>query len=143
MADKLLICMMGLPRSGKSTKAHELSKKLNAPVVNRDSIRLALHGQRFVQCAEPMVKAMSGIMVDALFRAGHDMIIVDETNITRSTRDFWRGIQPNIKFLHVRTSKDECIRRARSTNDSIIQPVIERMALIFEPLEDDEIKYEE
>lgn len=138
MGELLTICMMGLPRSGKTTLARKLSEKLNAPIVNRDSIRLALHGQRFVPVAEPMVKAISGIMVNALFKAGHATVIIDETNVRRSTRDFWKGIQPNIRFLHVSTSEEECLARARSMNDEEIQPVIHRMAAEFEPLEADE-----
>lgn len=144
MEEKLLtICMMGLPRSGKTTLARKLSAKLNAPIVNRDSIRLALHGQRFVPVAEPMVKAISGIMVNSLFKAGHTTVIVDETNIRRSTRDFWKAIQPNIKFLHVTTSEEECLARARGMNDEEIQPVIQKMAADFEPLEDDEEVFSE
>ena len=144
MGELLIICMMGLPRSGKSTKARVLSEEAGIPIVNRDSIRLALHGQRYVQIAEPMVKAISGIMVNALFIAGHKTVIVDETNMRRSTRDFWASLNPDarIEFWYVDTPKEECLRRAQFMNDEIIQPVIERMAADFEPLGEDEKKYE-
>lgn len=137
---KTLICMMGLPRSGKSTVARVLSKQLSAPVVNRDSIRLALHGQRYQQLAEPMVKAIAGVMVRSLF-AYHDSVIVDETNIRLSTREFWRGIDPEATFLNVATPKELCLERARATNDEEIQPVIEKMAAEMEPLVMTEIRY--
>jgi predicted kinase len=145
MHELLIICMMGLPRSGKSTLARALSEKCGIPIVNRDSIRLALHGQRFVPLAEPMVKAISGIMVNSLFIAGHHTVVVDETNIRRSTRDFWAGLNKDakIEFWHVDTSKDVCLERARSMNDAAIQPVIERMAEDFEPLQDDEKRFDE
>lgn len=42
---KKLILTIGLPRSGKSTWA----KQQGCPVVNPDSIRLALHGKAYIQ----------------------------------------------------------------------------------------------
>lgn len=125
--EKRLICMMGLPRSGKSTVARFLSKKLGAPVVNRDSIRLALHGQRFAKSAEPMVKAIAGVMVNALF-AYHDRVIVDETNLKAGTREFWIDMGYPTEFLNVMTPKEVCLARAQSMDDDEIQPVIEAMA---------------
>jgi len=144
MHELLIICMMGLPRSGKSTKARLLSEKCGIPIVNRDSIRLALHGQRFVTLAEPMVKAISGIMVNALFIAGHHTVIVDETNVRRSTRDFWASLNKDakIEFWHIDTPAEVCLERARSMSDATIQPVIERMAEDFEPLQDDEKRFD-
>lgn len=144
MPPLLLICMMGLPRSGKSTLAQMLSEKCGIPMVNRDAVRLALHGQRFAQLAEPMVAAISGIMVNALFVAGHSTVIVDETNVRRASRDFWAKLHKGgaIEFWHVDTPKEVCLERARSLNDAHIQPVIERMALEFEPLQDDEKRFD-
>ncbi len=51
---KKLICTVGLPRSGKSTWC----KTQSYPIVNKDSIRLALHGQRYLQDAEKEIRAM-------------------------------------------------------------------------------------
>ena len=138
----VLICMMGLPRSGKSTKARELGEKLSAPVVNRDSIRTALHGQRFVAAAEDMVKAVAMIMVRHHFEYGYRVVIIDETNMKRSTRDFWSKGQWETSFLHINTSKEECIRRAKEFGDDEIQPIIEKMAAYAEPLEADEERYD-
>ncbi len=131
--DRQLVCMLGLPRSGKSTVAGTLSVELGAPVVNRDSIRLALHGQRYVASAELMVKAIAKVMVTSLF-AYHDTVIVDETNIKHSTRAFWRDGDWKTAFLELDTSKELCLARAKSMNDEQIQPVIERMAAEMEPL---------
>src|SRR5688572_15719048 len=72
-----LIAMMGLPRSGKSTIVKRLMTELGAPVVRRDAIRLALHGERFISESEPMVKAMSVYMIRSLFIAGHPTVICD------------------------------------------------------------------
>jgi len=134
---KRLICLVGLPRSGKSTLLSK--KKFPSPIVNPDSIRLALHGQRYVQAAEDFVWAIAKVMVKSLFLAGHNEVIIDATNNTRKRRDFWRSKEWMTVFIHINTPKEECIRRAKLTDDYDIIPVIERMADYFEPLEDDEI----
>ena len=136
---KKLICMMGLPRSGKTTAARHLSRILRAPVVNRDSIRLAMHGQRYQRLAEPMVKAMAIIMVRALFNAGHHTVIVDETNLKESTRDFWRDEAWETSILQVKTPRHVCLARAKAAGDDEIIPVIERME--EEPLRINERQY--
>jgi len=131
-----VICMMGLPRSGKSTVSRVLSMQFAAPVVNRDSIRLALHGERFLKPAEPMVRVLARIMVEALFNAGHGTVIVDETNLKRATRDFWRDGPWATEFLQVQTSKELCIARAQATDDEAIMPVIQAMDDYAEPLDE-------
>jgi predicted kinase len=59
---KILILTVGLPRSGKSS----WSRQQTFPVVNPDSIRLALHGLRFAPEAEPFVWAIDTNQVDLL-----------------------------------------------------------------------------
>jgi predicted kinase len=123
-----LVVLVGLPRSGKTTWARQQGQ----PIVNPDSIRYALHGQRFFGPAEPFVWAMAYAMTDALFRAGHDTVIVDATHTTHKRRELWRGIASasNAEYgLHVvATPPEECMGRARSLDDEEIVPVIERMA---------------
>ena len=136
-----LICMMGLPRSGKTTAARKLSRILGAPIVNRDSIRLALHGQRYQKLAEPMVRAIALVMVRALFEAGHRVVIVDETNLRRSTRDFWRDEAWVTEILSVPTLPKICMRRAKAASDKAIQPVIQDMANAWEIPEQNELRY--
>ena len=138
---RLLICMMGLPRSGKSTVARALSSVWHAPLVNRDSIRLALHGERYLKPAEPMVRVFAKLMVESLFTAGHQIVIIDETNMKRSTRDYWREGEWGTRFLLVDTSFSECVLRANKAKDDKIRPVIVRMHDYTEPLAEDEEKY--
>ena len=141
---KRLVCMMGLPRSGKSTAARKLSQVVGAPIVNRDSIRLAMHGQRYQKLAEPLVKATAIVMVRALFNVGHTVVIVDETSVSRSTRDFWRDDENvwQTCVLEVPTPLKVCMRRAQASDDKEIMPVIAKMADMIEPLMPDEPRFD-
>src|SRR5216683_5886868 len=89
-----LFLTVGLPRSGQSTWA----RGTNTPIVCPDEIRLALHGQRFIASAEPLVWAIARIMVSALFGAGHPRVILDATNLTKARRDEWLDPGWNCRF---------------------------------------------
>lgn len=132
--EHVLIALVGLPRSGKTTWARSQSY----PVVNPDSIRLALHGQRFSERAEPFVWATAKVMVRALFLAGHRTVILDATNTTRKRRDEWRSKEWGLFFKPIPTPAEECRARCVPGQDDDLLPVIERMAASFEPLTDDE-----
>lgn len=122
---KTLILTVGLPRSGKSTWA----RSQIFPIINPDSIRLALHGKHFIAKAEPMVWTIAMYMTKALFLAGHDTVIVDATNITTKRCKFWEN--QNMWVCDYRifdTSKEECIRRAIKDNREDLIPVIEEMS---------------
>lgn len=141
MSENVLILTVGLPRSGKTTWALDHSRRCGVPVVNPDSIRLALHGQAYVPEAEPFVWAIAKTMVRALFLAGHPTVIVDATNGTRKRRDDWKSSKWATQFKVFSTDKDECIRRADATNRADLIPVIERMDAECQPLEADESPY--
>lgn len=134
-----LIAMMGLPRSGKSTIVKYLMHELGAPVVRRDAIRLALHGQRFKAEAEPMVKAVSLYMIRSLFLAGHSVAICDETNYSRAARDSVKSPEWDTVFYEVTTGPDTCIQRAETTDQFDLIPVINEMFKRYEPLGSDEV----
>ena len=137
-----LIAMHGYPRSGKSTIARNLSRELAAPIVNRDNIRLALHGQIYAAEAEPMTRAIYKIMIHSLFLAGHEYVIADETHWSRAARDFVRDGPWQTQFYWVPTNDKECLKRAAETNQPWLFEVIEDMSLRHEPLEDDEPLWE-
>lgn len=129
----VLLLTVGLPRSGKST----WSMKTGYPVVNPDSIRLALHGQAFYAPAEAFVWATAHLMVAALFRAGHKVVVLDATNISRRRRQEWRSADWSCGYVCFMTEKDECIRRAYANNQPELVPIIERMARDLEwPIEE-------
>lgn len=125
---KKLILTVGLPRSGKSTWA----KEQGYPIVNPDSIRLTLHGYDYIQEAEPMVWTIAKYMVNSLFIAGHKIVIVDATNITKKRRDFWKTNimcidKWDIEYKLFNTSVEECAKRARDSGREDLLPVIEAM----------------
>jgi predicted enzyme related to lactoylglutathione lyase/predicted kinase len=132
--EKILIATVGLPRSGKTTWA--LSQAW--PIVNPDSIRLAIHGQRFISRAEPFVWATAKTMVRALFLAGHKIVILDATNTRRRLRDEWQSKDWATFFKVIDTGAEICLERAAEQRDAEIVPVIERMAARYEPLGQDE-----
>ena len=123
---KKLIMFVGLPRSGKSTSA----RLLDYPIVNPDAIRLALHGQRFQPEAESFVWAIAYLMADALFKAGHDTVTIDATNITKERREPWitKFSDCEIEFIVEDTPMETCIERAKADGDMDIIPIIEYMA---------------
>lgn len=137
--DQVLICTVGLPRSGKSTWA----RAQGYPVVNPDAIRRALTGQDFYGPAEPMVWATAGLAVNALFAAGHKVVIADATNVTGERRRAWpTGARRAVCFKEFDTSIDTCRARAADTNRLDLVSVIERMAAAREPLGDDDLRWE-
>lgn len=138
----LLICMQGLPRSGKSTIARDLSRQWAAPIVSKDSIRLALHGMPYVALAEPMVRAISRIMVQSLFHVGHEVVIADETHVSRAARDFMKEGPWQTEFYEVTTPMEICVQRAIETEQPWLVDVIPEMAARYEALGDDEVKYD-
>lgn len=133
---RMLILTVGLPRSGKTTWA----QRQGLPIVNPDSIRLAMHGQRFQPLAEPLVWATATIMVRSLFLAGHSSVILDATNITRERRAAWRSPDWDLHFVVFRTSFHECKARALALEDHTLVSVIERMARQFETPKPDEAR---
>jgi predicted kinase len=137
--EKILIATVGLPRSGKTTWA--LSQVW--PIVNPDSIRLAIHGHRFIPRAEPFVWATAKAMVRSLFLAGHRIVILDATNTRRKLRDEWQSKDWATFFKVIDTEANICLERAAHQNDTEIAPVIERMAAKHEPLDPDERQWTE
>lgn len=121
-----LILTVGLPRSGKSTWA----KQQDLPIVSRDAIRLALHGQRFLSEAEDMVRVITTYMVKSLFLAGCKTVIVDECHVTKELRNRWISPDWEINYKYFSTPKEECLRRAEVNNDKELIPVIKSMAKI-------------
>lgn len=140
MIDKILIATVGLPRSGKTTWALAFSRSNSVPIVCPDAVRYAIHGQRFASVAERYVWATVHAMIRGLFLAGHSHVILDATNVSRKRRDDLKSPDWLTVFHHIDTAPEVC--RLRAANDAEILPVIDRMESEFQPLEEDEPRFE-
>lgn len=126
---KILHLMVGLPRSGKSTQA----LAMGLPVVCPDSIRQTLHGTLWRNEAEPMVWAIAHMMVESLFLAGHNEVVLDACNVAAKRRKEWESPKWACTYHVIETSKDDCIARALLDGKEELVPVIERMAAVWSP----------
>lgn len=117
-----VILTVGLPRSGKSTWA----KKQKLPIVNRDSIRLAIHGQPFIGEAEDLVSYVEEKMIKSLFNAGNNVIIIDATHLKWKYISRWEE-KYDVEIKYFYTPVDVCKRRASETRKEYLIPVIDRM----------------
>ena len=126
---KKLHLMVGLPRSGKSTKA----KELGHPIVEPDAIRLVIHGTAWRRNIEPLIWATAHIMVESLFESGHTDVVLDATNHTIARRMEWEDSRWAVVCHVVDTGPDACKERAINTNQEYLIPVIERMDRDYEP----------
>lgn len=137
-SEKILHVLVGLPYSGKSTKAQKLKEEFGCPIVCPDHVRLAIHGNRFIASAEDYVWATCRAMVVALFMSC-DQVIVDATNTTANRRKFWRSSCWKRQYYRIKTDHSVCIQRAKANNDSEILSIIDHMNRSFEPIQDDEL----
>jgi predicted kinase len=128
-----LILTVGLPRSGKSTWAREYDPYLQVcsqqiATVNPDSIRLTLHGTAFRREAEGLVWSIAHVMVESLFLAGHNTVILDACNHTARRRNEWLSDKWDCRYVEFPATMIECIRRAEANNQQYLIPVIQRMS---------------
>lgn len=122
----MLICMVGLPYSGKTTMA--LRELKGFPIVNRDAIRMSLHGKRYDANLEDEVTKIEDLMVSSLRLSGHDKIIIDACHLKVKRLDRWMAQGYHVYSQFVLTPLEECHRRAILSGDSEIKIVINRMA---------------
>lgn len=128
---KQLVLTVGLPASGKSTFAKKWVKEgPNRVRVNRDSLRLMIHGEAFDYKFEDDVTDAEFACIKAFINLGKD-IIVDECNINPKTREHLRAIaaQYNYEFVikdFMHVSVEECIKRDSHRSTPVGKDVIER-----------------
>ena len=147
-----LYFLIGLPRSGKSTFAKNWQRThidilcdntteenkapfmdFNRVVVNADSIRLALSGNRWNYLTEPFVHAIKTTMTRTLISQDYKVLIDGTHTTTKSIGELF-DIDNYAHYHIVNCDKDICIQRAKDSGQSDLEPVIERMAKQLELL---------
>ena len=108
--------MRGLPGSGKSTRAAELSREVGAEIVNRDNLRMALHGVWWSgdpSKEDEVTFFEKSLVVDNLKKG--DSVIIDATHLHPSAVRAWETLAAEygaeIQIVDVFTGVDECIKR--------------------------------
>ena len=129
----ILHMLIGLPRSGKSTKARELG----FPIVEPDAIRKTLKCYPFDPSMEHLVWSTAQLMVSSLFNAGHRDVILDAVNHTKERRSLWESEEWAIKFHQIQTPEGVCISRLTESNQALL-PIIERMSSNMEWIRDED-----
>ena len=97
-------------------------------MVNRDAIRMSVHGQPYISQAEDVVTLIEDKMVRSLFIAGHDTVIVDATHMSEERINRWRSAAWELSFAVFPAGKGECIDRAIASDRRYLIDVIKRMA---------------
>jgi len=127
-----LIIMQGLPASGKTTKSKEMLKADgNAIRVNKDELRLMLHGDRGWSGKQEGLtnKVQKAMIVEGLSLG--KTVIVDDTNLNNSRVDSLKSLAGShkVQIVQVDTPFDECVYRDSMREESVGRDVIERMAI--------------
>lgn len=136
----VLYVMRGLPGSGKSTRAKELSEYLGGvEVVNRDELRMALLGSYWTGDPddEAKVSFYERSLVNDNLSKGRS-VIVDATHISFASVRAWEPYAnehgARIEVIDVDTSADICVTRnkvreqrgQRFVSEEVIRDMAER-----------------
>lgn len=134
----MLIVMVGLQCSGKSTKAKEFALEYNAKVLSSDEIR-----KRFPDAKNETVFRLLYEQMNSLLESGVN-VIVDATGTTIKMRKLLLSNvkQPCTKICHImNTPYEECVKRLGKRNKEVIidnlETLIEDLHGILSYLEDD------
>lgn len=125
-----LTCMLGVPRSGKSTKAkliqsqfESLGKK--AIVLSEDTYRTALYGKPYLKECEMFLRGAIDLTAKALLIEGWE-VILDDTHTSEHNLRRCLQIDMNASFSVVDTPINVCMERAIKHNQDYLIPVIRR-----------------
>lgn len=125
-----LLMLKGLPASGKSTYAKELAASGKYVRVNKDDLRLLLHGGKWSKNNEKqVVRVRDAIIRDAL-QSGQN-VVVDDTNFHEShpkaLKELARTFKAEFVEKFFECDVEECIKRDLARPTSVGEKVIRRM----------------
>jgi len=130
------IITVGIPGSGKSTKAKELCKSGGWVNLNRDDIRFSLfgastwHDYKFTRAKEDMVTDVQTAMAESAAKQGKNVIISD-TNLNEKVRERWEYILTKMGYkvstLEFPTSLEVAYKNDQLRENGVGRDVIYRM----------------
>jgi predicted kinase len=131
-----LLCLSGLPASGKSTYAERwLAEDPERRFrINWDDLRLQMFGSnwKWNRDGEKLMQEQSREQAAAAIVLGKS-VIIDNTNLTEGARAKWQKLASDFGASYVQHEIDtpvaECVRRDRQREKRVGRAVIERMAL--------------
>ncbi|MFX0006730.1 MAG: adenylyl-sulfate kinase [Promethearchaeota archaeon] len=132
-----LICLVGLPASGKSTFANLLKKALNkkyssfeVKIIDPDIIRQNLTSNKFEYNKEPLVRNKNLEIIRRELRQGH-IIISDDLNYYASMRHDLKEITDDLHLdlfvVHIATPIEFCIKWNEKRGKPIPNEVIQKI----------------
>ena len=137
-SDVKLFCLVGLPASGKSTYAKELSEQYNAKIHSSDALREELFGD-----VNAVSKENNDILFTELYkRVKKDLrngnnVVYDATNVNKRNRlaflKFISGVECEKICVLVALPYHLCLTRNLQREKSVPADVIERMYKHFQP----------
>lgn len=130
-----LIILVGLPASGKSTKAAEILKASgNAVRINKDLLRTMLHCDKWTGNNEKATKQAARALAQHFLQAGRT-VVIDETNLRPGTLQGWKDLAvslgAHIEVVNVDTPLEECLRRDSQRTKPVGESVIIGMAMQY------------
>lgn len=125
--------MVGLPASGKSTRAAEIVKASGNMVrVNKDLLRKMLHFDKWTGANESITRAMAYNIARECLIGGIN-VIIDDTNLNEGTLQGWKDLATRMeldwKIEKMDTPLEECLERDRKRENGVGEHVIVGMAL--------------
>ena len=129
------ICMIGLPASGKSTKAQELAREYNATVFSADELRKEWYGNESIQGDNTKLFNTLHQQIKTHLKNGYSAIL-DSTNLSYKHRMAFLLELKNIPCEKIcvlmATPYEECLKRNTKRERIVPVDVIERMYRSFD-----------
>lgn len=127
-----MIIMIGLPASGKSTRAKELLEQGNTVRINKDLIREMLHCNKFNRLNEEKTRGVARALASQFLKSGTS-VIIDDTNLNPGTLQSWvdlaKECDAKIQYERIDTPVEVCVERDLVREKKVGEHVIKKMAL--------------
>lgn len=135
--------MVGLPASGKSTRAQEIVRyDGNTIRINKDLLRTMLHFDKFTGKNEGKTKDAARAVAEHFLLNGTN-VVIDDTNLNPGTLQSWKDLaivisegignpQVKVQVVKMETSVEECLKRDSQREKRVGAHVIVGMAMAAE-----------